>query len=885
MSKRHARSLWRLLVLLSVLWGGNARAFAAPAGQDAMPVLVYGQTVEGQISPAQPSAFYAFDASANDVVTITMIVTGGALDPFLVLNTADRTPLVTDDNSGGGLNARLTFVIPTDGRYIIQATQAGGVPPEEGGSFTLNLTAAVDGPPQPAITSTPSLPATPAVQGDSVRLLRLEAGGALRDTLSPQVALRWYWFEAQSGEQAVFTPEMIGGFQPLYALYDGAFQELGRAGQGAELRAHLPQDGIYFLAVALPDPASDGGAYSFVFDLYPNPAAEGNYLPLNYGETVSGNIDDAISAVTYRFYGSAGDTITVTMNRAGGDLNSYLYLLDADGQLLFEDNDSGGQNGDARLVYTLPDDGAYLIVATRLGQMQGTSAGSYVLALQSDAPPPQVTVMPEPTLPPEYVTLTPIAYGETVEGELSNARYMDFYVFLGHEGDPVTIEMHSLNAEQPNGLDPLLILLDDGRIPLVENDDIVEGQERDARIEYTLPKTAYYAIVATRFEQDAGTSAGPYTLILTGPGGDVVSVPQQAEETTLLGRLEAEPLPADVPVQGIFEGGARLYTFYADTGDTVDLTASAESGDGVMLVLLDQNLSEVVSSGMGTLSAVIIPKAGDYGVLIAPRVGPIVPSGGAYTLALTYTAGELVPEAMPEGPRAIRYGDVLNGVIDDEHVSQLYTFTGQAEQRVRITMEATPGSALDCYLELQDAEGTTVAANDDIDPGNIRDSQIVADLPADGEYTIVASRYVGPDAPVTSGRYRLMLELVDENAVAGVSSMVETLSYGQTVVGELNDDQYLLFYVFEGQAGDVVTIEVEHLSGNLDSVLHLYRAEGDGWIEIASNDDSPVGATYAPLLSRVVLPQTGKYLVAINRYGLESEHTYGTFSLTLTQEE
>ncbi len=885
MSKQHARHLWRLLALLGVLLGGNAHAFAAPAGQDTMPVLVYGQTVEGQISPSQPSALYTFDASANDVVTITMIVTGGALDPFLVLNTADHTPLVTDDNSGGGLNARLTFVIPADGRYIIQATQAGGVPPEEGGTFTLNLTAAVGEPPQPAVTVTPSVPAVPSVQGDSVRLVMLETGLAVRDTLSQQVALRWYWFEAQRGEQVVFTPELIGGFQPLYALYDSAFQELGRVGQGAELRAHLPQDGIYFLAVALPDPASDGGAYSFAFDRYPNPAAEGNYLPLSYGETVSGNIDDAISAVTYRFYGTADDTITVTMSRAGGDLNSYLYLLDADGQLLFEDNDSGEGNGDARLTYTLPADGAYLIVATRLGQMQGTSAGSYMLMLQSDAPPPPVTVTPEPTLPPEYVTLTSITYGETVEGELSNARYMDFYVFLGHEGDPVTIEMRSLNADQPDGLDPLLILLDDGRIPLVENDDIVEGQERDARIEYTLPKTAYYAIVATRFEQDAGTSAGPYMLALDGPGGQAAAASPQPEDTSPLARLNAEELPSDVPVQGTFEGGAQLYTFYADAGDTIELTASSETGDGVMLVLADKNLKEVVSSGMGALSAISISKAGDYGVLVAPRVGPIVPSGGTYTLALTYTVGEAAPEAEPEGPRTIAYGDVVNGVIDDEHISQIYTFTGQANQRVRITMEATPGSELDCYLELQDADGGTVDANDDIDPGNIRDSQIVVDLPADGEYTILASRYVGPDAAPTDGRYRLMLELLDENAVPGVSSMVETLHYDQTVVGELNDDQYLLFYVFEGQAGDVVTIEVEHLSGNLDSVLHLYRAEGDGWAEIASDDDSPVGGTYAPLLSRIVLPQTGKYLVAINRYGLESEHTYGTFSLTLNREE
>ena len=37
-------------------------------------------------------------------------------------------------------------------------------------------------------------------------------------------------------------------------------------------------------------------------------------------------------------------------------------------------------------------------------------------------------------------------------------------------------------------------------------------------------------------------------------------------------------------------------------------------------------------------------------------------------------------------------------------------------------MEATPGSTLDCYLELQGPDGAIVEANDDIDPGVVRDS-------------------------------------------------------------------------------------------------------------------------------------------------------------------
>ena len=90
--------------------------------------------------------------------------------------------------------------------------------------------------------------------------------------------------------------------------------------------------------------------------------------------------------------------------------------------------------------------------------------------------------------------------------------------------------------------------------------------------------------------------------------------------------------------------------------------------------------------------------------------------------------------------------------------------------------------------------------------------------------------------------------------------------------------------MFDGQAGDRITIEVDNLTGNLDSVLHLYQSAGTGWLEIASNDDSPTGGTYEALLQGIILPQTGKYLIAVNRYGLDRESTFGTFSITLTLE-
>lgn len=878
-------------VVLVMGWAGPFAA-ASPVRQDDLIPLVYGQTVDGQINTDQPSMFYVFEGAANDVITVTMVVTGGNLDPFLVLNNADRVPLTTDDNSGGNANARLAFVIPTAGRYIIQATHAGGIPPEGGGMFTLNLTAALDSgvpttEPTQAATPIPTPPTSdiPTTQGDSTRLARLEPGSTVRDSLDRQAALRLYWLEAEDGDQIAVTPEQLADFQPLMVLYNAAFAEQARGAPGAGIRTILPEAGIYFLAVSLPDTGSAGGGYGFIFDQTINPATAENYIDMAYGESQRGNIDANVPAVTYRFFGSASDAVTITMSRAGGDLNSYLYLLDGAGQLLFEDNDSAGtNNGDARITYTLPVEGPYLIIATRLGQAQGTTSGSYLLELDSEAEPPTVVEESEPVLPPDYAPFPILAYGDTVEGELSSAKFMDIYVFLGNRDDPVTVELTSLNSEEANGLDPLLVLLDDQRIPLAENDDIVDGVERDSQLEYTLPRTAYYAIVATRFDQDAGVTAGPYELTLSGPGGgEETEVPEEDVAEAPIALLAPTLLETGVPAQATFSAGAALYSFEADSGTLVDVAVTTDPGLDSVLILADENLTEVLSSGTGALTGITIPKSGTYVVFLAPRFGPADVTGGGYILALTQTSGENIPPAA-EGPQAIAYGDTVNGVIDDIQMSQTYTFTGTAGDRVRITMEATPGASLDCYLELQDAAGGLVEANDDIDPGVIRDSQIEIELPADGTYTILASRYVGPDSEPTTGTFRLNLERLDGEGGAGVSSQIIPLVYGQTEAGEINDEQYLVFYAFEGTAGQVVTIEIDNLSGNLDSVLHLYQSVGEQWVEIASNDDSPTGGTYEALLQSIVLPQTGKYLIAVNRYGLDREGTFGTFAITLTLE-
>ncbi|MCL2152817.1 MAG: InlB B-repeat-containing protein, partial [Oscillospiraceae bacterium] len=64
----------------------------------------------------------------------------------------------------------------------------------------------------------------------------------------------------------------------------------------------------------------------------------------------------------FRFQGSLGQTVHIRMDSA--DFDSYLFLYDSNKSLLTLDDDGGG-NRNARIIYTLPSNGDYYIVATQ----------------------------------------------------------------------------------------------------------------------------------------------------------------------------------------------------------------------------------------------------------------------------------------------------------------------------------------------------------------------------------------------------------------------------------------------------------------------------------------------------------------------------------------
>ena len=100
--------------------------------------------------------------------------------------------------------------------------------------------------------------------------------------------------------------------------------------------------------------------------------------PIAFGETVSGSLDETVGYELWSFDGTAGQIITISMNRTD-DLDPYLSLLNPAGLEFAYNDDDGGDLNSLISFLTLPETGTYIIVARGYG---GTSFGSYELTLE-----------------------------------------------------------------------------------------------------------------------------------------------------------------------------------------------------------------------------------------------------------------------------------------------------------------------------------------------------------------------------------------------------------------------------------------------------------------------------------------------------------------------
>lgn len=223
-----------------------------------------------------------------------------------------------------------------------------------------------------------------------------------------------------------------------------------------------------------------------------NPDRDDN-RSLSSGVQTSGTISPKSDKDTYYFNGTAGQLLTLTMNKASGsNLDSFVEIFYPDNsstRIAYNDDDGGNYNSLIR-DFRLSQTGRYKVVASSYSQ-RTTGAYSLTVALRNGDTDDNRT----------------LGNGGSLSGTINPNNDQDTYYFDGTAGQRLTLSMNRTSG----GLDPWLDLYDPNGTKIKDDDDSGEGNN-SLISNFTLPRTGRYRIVAHSYHNG---SNGGYSIRLS----------------------------------------------------------------------------------------------------------------------------------------------------------------------------------------------------------------------------------------------------------------------------------------------------------------------------------------------------------------------------------
>jgi len=201
-------------------------------------------------------------------------------------------------------------------------------------------------------------------------------------------------------------------------------------------------------------------------------------------------------------------------------------------------------------------------------------------------------------------------------------------------------------------------------------------------------------------------------------------------------------------------------------------------------------------------------------------------------------------------------GEPTTGTLTEDQLVVDYSFS--ANEGDRLTISAS-SSEFDTFLSVIDSEGEIVASNDDAN-GSLNSQIDTFVVTRDDDYILSVTSSDGTGI----GDYELVF----------MQAQLQTLGYGDSVQGSLDEGTPEVIYQFEGQKGDIITIQMT--SSIIDSFVTLANSE----YEMISDDDT--GGANNAMIGAYSLPATDTYTIRAFTYGYPS---YGEFMITLDQVE
>ena len=779
--------------------------------------------------------FYHFRVEREQRVTIDL---ESSTDTYLYLYESGVSQLRSgDDDSGTGANARIVTTLPP-GDYYIEATTYGS---SQMGDYRLRV-AAGSAAPSCAVTDI-SLPA------DRNGSLSASDCNDFFDSGTYYVDL--YDFSLSSRTTVTIDYES-SDYTAWVALNHASGHHITYdydSGSGTNARIVQTLDpGAYQIVVSEASSGVATGDYRLrvaAGSAAPSCAVTDISLPADRNGSLSASdcndpLDSGNYADLFRF--SLNSRSEITIDLTSSDYDTYLRLLDANGNRI-ENDDDDGSGSNSRITRTL-DPGAYQIVATDYGSRD---TGDYRLRVAAGSAAPSCAVT-DISLPADR---NGSLSASDCNDPLDSGNYADLFRFSLNSRSEITIDLTS------SDYDTYLRLLD-ANGNRIENDDD-DGSGSNSRITRTLDPGAYQ-IVATDY---GSRDTGDYRLrVAAGSAAPSCAVTDISLPADRNGSLSASDC------NDFFDSGTYyvdLYDFSLSSRTTV--TIDYESSDYTAWVALNHasghHITYDYDSGSGTNARIVQTlDPGAYQIVVSEASSGV--ATGDYRLRVA--AGSAAPScavtdiSLPtDYSGALASGD-CNDPLDSGNYADIFRFS--LGSRTEITIDLT-SSDYDTYLRLLDASGSRIE-NDD-DGGSGRNSRITRTLDP-GTYQIVATDYGSRD----TGDYRLRVSAGSAAPSCATTDISLPADYsGALASGDCNDplDSGNYADIFRFSLGSRTEITIDLTSSDYDTYLRLLDASGS---RIENDDDGGSGRNSR--ITRTLDP--GTYQIVATDYGSRDTGDY-----------
>jgi hypothetical protein len=302
-----------------------------------------------------------------------------------------------------------------------------------------------------------------------------------------------------------------------------------------------------------------------------------------------------------------------------------------------------------------------------------------------------------------------------------------------------------------------------------------------------------------------------------------------------------------------------------------------------IFILITFFLLSACQSAEPTLQGAVVPtRRATAAATNTPTVTPSATATNTPTPTLTPSPTLTPTRAIPMQEIGSAFTYENNGTISVVDWRVHYVFSAEAGDSIRVEMN-TDSPHLDPLLILEDSEGERLTENDDTIEGSDNAAIVNFVIPEDGQYTIVATRRGEEDSPYI-GNYQLsFLRLLSRNYDPATGISLFPLEVNQSITGEITETVYFIPYIFTGETGDIVSIEMNRVSGNLDTYVILVNRRTH--TILAENDDEEGGETSNSAIRDFTLPENGEYIVLASRYQGADGASLGEFSLQVIIED